>query len=371
MNVDHAPRRRSVARDRSYATHRGRPSSGNFFPLPPVVSLPRGENVTRLIVACQMALVLVGCAAPSPTVRLRAGYFAAQDFLPYLVIQDQGFDHQNGLQLDTRSYPGGAAALAAMAEGSLDIAGAVGTVPLLAAAERGLIPGAVVAVAANVFTDEQHRAVAVLTARAGRGWRDLSGARIAVNARDSITAAALVGRFRLEGVRDYTFVEIPFANMGLAVAGGNVAAAGMNEPFLTQSLARGDGVLLDWVMGGGTPFARAEVSAVVVGAELLRRDPQAIKAYLRAHLQAVRWINDNTGQARRVLARRLDLTRDVAERFNLLRWPEDARNDPALLEAMQPLLVEVGVLKAVIPARRLYDEALLEQVLAERRQARR
>jgi NitT/TauT family transport system substrate-binding protein len=243
-------------------------------------------------------------------------------------------------------------------------------VPLLTAAERGLIYSTVVPVAANVFTDERHRAVAVVAARAVRGWRDLNGARIAVNARDSITAAALVGRLRLEGVRDYVFVEIPFANMGLAVAGGNVAAAGMNEPFLTQSLARGDGVLLDWVMGGGMPFASAEVSAIVVSADLLRRDPPAAKAYLRAHLQAVRWINANTGQARRVIARRLDLTRDVAERFNLLRWPEDARNDPALLDAMQPLLIEIGALKTAIPARRLYDETLLDQVLAERQAGR-
>jgi hypothetical protein len=51
----------------------------------------------------------------------------------------------------------------------------------------------------------------------------------------------------------------------------------------------------------------------------------------------------------------------------MLSWPLDARNDPALLDAIQPLLVEIGTVKAPIPARQLYDETLLEEVLAEKR----
>ena len=53
--------------------------------------------------------------------------------------------------------------------------------------------------------------------------------------------------------------------------------------------------------------------------------------------------------------------------MQLLRWALDARNDPALLESVQSLLVEIGVLKARIPSNQLYDETLLEAVLAEKR----
>jgi NitT/TauT family transport system substrate-binding protein len=237
-----------------------------------------------------------------------------------------------------------------MVAGSLDVCPGVGTVPLMSAAERGLIPDALVAVAANNVADAHHRAVGVLAGASIRSWADLEGPRIAVNARDSIGAAALVGRLKLEGIDDYRLVEIPFANMGLAVAGANVAAASMSEPFFTQSLLRGDGRLLDWVMGGGAPFEQAPVTVIAVRAGFLRAAPDAVKAYLRAHLRAVRWLQAHRSEARHLLARRLDLTPEVGERFNLLRWPAHAPNDPALLDGMQPVLVQTGHLRAPIPA---------------------
>jgi ABC-type nitrate/sulfonate/bicarbonate transport system substrate-binding protein len=128
VNFDCAPRRRSVARDRSDAGPGVASRAEIFSPSRPEARHSLRKNAVRLVVAGQMALVLTGCAAPapSPTVKLRAGYFATQDFLPYLVIQDQGFDRAHGLQFDTRSYPGGAAALTAMAEGSLDVSGRSG-----------------------------------------------------------------------------------------------------------------------------------------------------------------------------------------------------------------------------------------------------
>lgn len=234
------------------------------------------------------------------------------------------------------------------------------------AAERGLVPGQVVVVAANNFSDPDHPGQGLL-ARAGvQGWKDLGGQQIAVPALKSISSAALAGRLAQERVEGWTPVEIPFANMGLAVAGGTVAAAVMSEPYLTQSLLRGDGRLLGWTVGG-PPLERMQFTMIAAGADLHRNKPHAIRALLRAHLQAVRWMRANPEGARRILARRLELALEVGQRIHVLRWPADARNDPALLDAMQPLLMQVGMLKAPIPARRLYDERLLDEVLAERR----
>ncbi len=329
-----------------------------------------GLGLRRSLIGCSLLLglaLLAGCgAAPPPPVTLRVCFYATQDFLPYFVMQEHGFAAQHGLRFEERSFPGGAAAIDAMVADSLDLCAGVGTVPLLAAADRGLIPGAIVAVAGTDFTDKEHLGAAVVAAPSVQSWKDLAGKRIAVNAKNSIAAGGLLGRLKLEGVNDFVLAEIPIANMGLAVAGGNVAAAAMYEPFVTQSLLRGDGKLLDWVVGGA-PFERAEFTAIVVRADLLRRNPQGVKAYLRAHLQAVGWLNANLGKARALHARRLGLSREVGEQAHLLRWPGDARNDPGLLDAMQPLLIEVGLLKTLIPAQRLYDETLLDQVLAEKR----
>jgi len=315
-----------------------------------------------------LAVALAACdgPAPAPPVTPRIGVFQTQDFLPYFVMQEQGFDKKNGLNFKESSFAGGAAVIDAMVAGDLDLGPAVGTVPLLVAAERGLIPDKVVPVATNDFADREHPGIGVVAAHAIQGWKDLEGKKIGTNVRGSINTVAMDVRLKQEGVKGYSFVETPFSNLGLAVAGGNVAAAAMSEPYLTQSLLRGDGKLLGWVVGG-PPFERMALASIVFSAEFRRRNPQGVKAFLRAHLAAVRWINDHPDQARLVLARRLNLSADVGRKINLLRWPLDARADPALLDQTQQVLLSAGLLKRPLDTRALHDETLLTEVLKEKR----
>ena len=325
-------------------------------------------NRNAWISVAVLVVALAGCdrQSPAPSVTLRIGVYPTQDFLPYFVMQEQGFDKKNGLKFEESPVPGGAAAIDAMAAGGIDMCPGVGIVPLLVAAERGLIPDKVVAVAANDFADPEHRGGAVIVARSVNSWKDLEGKKIGANARNSIGGAAIEARLKQEGVRASSFVEIPFSNQGLAVAGGNLAAASMNEPYLTQSLLRGDGKLLDWVIGG-PPLERTEFSTIVFSAEFRRRNPEGVKAFLRAHLAAVRWINDHREEARLVLARRLNLSAEVARKMNLLRWPLDARTDPALLDQTEQVLLRAGLLQRPVDTRRLHDETLLAEVLKETR----
>jgi NitT/TauT family transport system substrate-binding protein len=321
------------------------------------------------VMAVMLALVsLTACSRPTPTqqVTLRIGILRIQDDLPYFVMQEQGFAKQHGLQFVETVYRSGAATIEAMAAGAVDVGSDVGTVPILEAAERGLVPSIVVPVGATYFSDPEHPLSAVLVAPSVNSWKDLEGQQVAVNGKNTLSAAAIKGRVKHEGVQNATLVEISFADMGLAVAGGNVAAAVMWDPWLTQSLLRNDGKLLGWVIGG-PPFARIEVTMIIFRADFYRRNPQAVKAFLRAKLQAVAWISQHPDKARAILAKRLDLTQEVAQKVQLPHWSLDARHDPALLESMQPLLVEIGLLKAPIPVHQLYDETLLDEVLAEKR----
>jgi NitT/TauT family transport system substrate-binding protein len=320
------------------------------------------------VAALSTTLVLAACspATPPQQVTLRIGLLRIQDDLPYFVMQEQGFAKLQGLQLVETLYQSGAAIIEALVAGAVDVGADVGTVPVFSAAERGLVPGTVIAVGANYFIDPQHPSIAILAAPAISSWKDLKGLSLAVNGKNSLSAVAMKGRLLQEGIQDYTLVEISFANMGLAVAGGNIAAAVMSEPWLTQSRLRGDGTLLDWIIGG-PPFEHIEGAMILFRTDFHRQSPQAIKAFLRAHIEAVAWINRHPDEARAVLAKRLQLSHEVARQVQLPRWALDARNDPDLLERMQPLLVELGLLKAPISARHLYDETLLQEVLAEKR----
>jgi ABC-type nitrate/sulfonate/bicarbonate transport system substrate-binding protein len=144
------------------------------------------HSLSVVIVAALVELAtLAACSAPptpAPQFTLRVGFYPIQGYLPYFVMQEQGFDKQHGLQLVERTpYLGGAAVIEDMAAGNLEV-GIAGSVPVLSAAERGLIPGKVVAVAANNFADPDHPGVGALVAPSVNSWKDLKGQYIAVNA---------------------------------------------------------------------------------------------------------------------------------------------------------------------------------------------
>jgi NitT/TauT family transport system substrate-binding protein len=326
------------------------------------LTLPAIVAVALLLAAA----ALTGCEKSPPPVTLRIGVYPSSSLLPYYVAQEQGYDKKYGLQFHETVYPGAEGAIEAMLTGALDLSVSISTIPLLAAAERGLIPGKLVPVAANSFADPEHPAIGVLVAHSIRGWKDLEGKKIASNAPNSLSTAAAEIRLEHEGVRSYTFVQMPFSGLGPALAGGNVAAASMVEPYLTESLLRGDGKLLGWIVGGA-PFEQSPFAAIVFSAEFRRRNPEGVKAFLRAHLAAARWINDHPDEARLVLAKRLNLSAEVAKKVKLVRWPIDARSDPALLGETQQVLLRAGRIKRPVDTRALYDETLLTEVLKEKR----
>jgi ABC-type nitrate/sulfonate/bicarbonate transport system substrate-binding protein len=106
---------------------------------------------------------------------------------------------------------------------------------------------------------------------------------------------------------------------------------------------------------------------VIFSTGLHRNNPAAVKAFLRAQMQTVKWIDQNPEKARSILAKRLILGPEVAQKMKLPRFSLDCRNDPALLGSMQTVLINTGVLKAPIPINKLYDETLLNKVLSEKR----
>lgn len=315
-----------------------------------------------------MALSLAACAPAKPPQQftLRIGIFPTQGSLPVFVMQELGIDKKNGLDLTERSYQSAEMIIQDIAAGSLDMSSTVSSQAVISAAEKGLIPGTIIPIATSSFVNPEHPATGILAAHSITSWQNLKGQQIAVNAIKSINGAAITGRLKQEAVTDYTLLEIPIPNMGLSVAGGNVAAATMSEPFMTQSLLRKDGKLLGWIIGG-PPLEKVTFTMIISSTNLIKDNPQAVKAFLRAHLQAVNWIDKNDAEARKILVKRLDMSQEISQKIRLLYFPLNARIDLASLESIQPLLIDIGLLKAPIPASKLYDETLLNEVLKEKR----
>ena len=313
-------------------------------------------------------VLLAACTPPKPAQQftLRIGLVGTLSSLPYYVMRDQGFDKQNGLVIIETIRQSAGPIFNGIAEGSLDGSPSGGTISVLQATQDGIIPDKSTVVSANSFADPEHPITGVVVANSISNWKDLEGQYIGVPSKISMFAACVIARLLQEGVTNYTLVDISVSNTGLAIAGGNIAAGVMAEPYLTQSLLRKDGRLLDWIIGG-EPFEKMEYTANVFSTNSVRNNPGAVKAYLRAHMEACRWIEKNPDAARAILGKYLSLTPEVVKNVRMMHWPPDMCNDPALLESMQPVLIEAGLLKAPIPANQLYDETLLNKVLAEKR----
>lgn len=306
------------------------------------------------------------CTTPQPAPQndLRIGYIGTQSCLPYLVIKEKGLDRKYGFELIGTEYPSGEALNSDTIAGKLD-AGITGTVSVINAAETGLIPDKIISVAACNFVDIDHPYMGLLVSNSINSWQDLKGKQIATNAIYSPTTAAIKGRMQIEGVPDYRVVIISIPNMGLAVADETIDAAALVEPYLTQSLLRKDGKLLGWIVGG-PPFEKMEVTMLIFNSGYYRSNPQAVKAFLRAYLDALEWINEEPGEARLMIGRKMKLSEEVTQKILMMAFPPDGHNDPSILESMQQVLISTSMLKAPIPTGRLFDETLLNEVLQER-----
>jgi NitT/TauT family transport system substrate-binding protein len=302
-------------------------------------------------------------AGPVKTARI--GSYASLDHLPFLIMSRRGLDRKNGVSIQPTFFGGGAAILAALAADEID-AGITGTIPLLDASQKGWLKESLVDVAADSFTSPSHPTGAVLVTSSVTSWQELEGAYIALNSPVSLGGWAIIARLKREAVKKYSLVPYSFENQGLAVAGGNVQAAVMFEPYITQSLLRGDGKLLDWIVGG-PPLDNIEFSCLVFRRGFITQTPAAARGLLRAYVQATRWLLGHEREARAFLAQGLSVSVAVAEKMTLPEWRADCRNDPVLLSRMQETLLDMGFVKEVVPAQSLFDETLLNEVLSQLR----
>jgi NitT/TauT family transport system substrate-binding protein len=330
-----------------------RKCSGNASTLSPVL----------LLVCILVFFSVISCSRSEAPVSIRVGVTSSVDILPYLVIKDKGFNHEQGLRFEEKQFVGGAAIVDAMMKDQVDLAISNGSVVMISAADKGLVPAVVTPVASESVCDLQHPAMSLFVSKSITGFKQLQGQYIATNAKTSLGGIMIQGRLKKEGVTSYKLVEIPFPNQGLAVAGGNVAGATLLEPYLTQSLRRGDGHILDWLTGK-PPFERIPYTMICFRTGFLNTNPEAAVKYLRAYLKAVRWVQKNTRDARSLLARDLSIDEDVAQNMYLPDWPVDGKDDPALLLSLESEMKDLGLIHAVIPPEKLFDETFLDKALS-------
>lgn len=259
--------------------------------------------MTRILTLLTAALLATAAHAQSAaTVRL--GYFPNLTHAPALVGLERGtFQKALGnVKLDARSFVSGTTLMEAFAAGQLDLA-YVGPGPAINAATRGM-PLQMVAGASE--------AGAVLVARRDspiKTYKDLAGKRVAVpslgNTQD-ISLRHLLGEQGLRAQTDggnVNVTPIPPADVLAAFAANRVDAALVPEPWGAALEAQGHRLIGSektvW-RGGQYPS-----TILIVNTKFAQANPALVTAFLKAHADAVAFINKKPAAAQTAINNQL------------------------------------------------------------------
>jgi NitT/TauT family transport system substrate-binding protein len=244
-----------------------------------------------------LLLVLAGCGGSEPAKvtggTIKVGTLPIDAGAEAFYAKDKGFFERHGLKVDIQQFESGAAVAAAAQSGSIDV-GFSNVVSLATATERGL-PFRILAPAALYRSSAPTSVLMVAKDSPLRSARDLTGKVVAVDGLKNVTQVATQAWIDKTGGRSgaVKFLEVPFPEMGAALADHRVDAALIAEPALTAAKKDGARVLGNaydalgetWLIGGwfttsrwaemNPDVARRFVQAMAETARFANRDHQA------------------------------------------------------------------------------------------------
>ncbi|WP_034384789.1 ABC transporter substrate-binding protein [Deinococcus sp. YIM 77859] len=312
-----------------------------------------------------LAALLATAAHGQSATTVRLGFFPNLTHAPALVGLERGtFQKALGnVRLDAREFVSGTTLMEAFAAGQLDLA-YVGPGPAINGATRGM-PLQIVAGASE--------AGAVLIARKDSGiktYKDLAGKRVAVpslgNTQD-ISLRHLLGEQGLKAQTDggnVTVTPVPPADIAAAFAAKRVDATLVPEPW--GALLESQGHRL--VGNEKTVWREGEypTTIVIVNARFAQANPALVSAFLRAHADAVTFLNKNPAAAQRAVNSQLEkLTGQKLDLRVLQRAMTRTRFTTALraeaLNEYAQLNVEAGYARSVPDLQRFINTAFLKK----------
>jgi len=170
----------------------------------------------------------------------------------------------------------------------------------------------------------------------------LAGRKIAISSQGGIGELAIRSQLARAGVNitKDQYLSMPFADMPPALDRGDVDAAIMNEPFVTQAMRSG-GVrkLLSPFTGHTAGFP---TSGWIATKEFVERNPKTVAAFQRAMAKATADARQRNAVEAAVV-KYVQVPQDIAAQMTLPVYPD--RTDAGRLQRVVDLMVETGELR--------------------------
>lgn len=277
-------------------------------------------------------------AAAADAVAFRLGAMPIDPSAQAFYALDEGFFKSAGLDVAVTVLNNGSSIAAAAVSGSLDV-GFGSPSPVILARERGIAVRFLAPAAVYTGPIPNSRLV-VAKGSPIRTGADLGGKTIGVAGLHDLTQYSAQAWIDKTGgnAKAAQFVEVPYAEIGVALQLGRIAAGCVIEPFATaaknqtETIANlNDAVASSYLLAGW--FALET---------WLQKNGDVARRFVTAMRQSARWANGHQRESAAILMRYTKIEPAVAATMLRAHYDEGARVEPRLLQPVIDLLVKYG-----------------------------
>ncbi|MFC4535869.1 ABC transporter substrate-binding protein [Sphaerisporangium dianthi] len=268
---------------------------------------------------------------------------AIADHSAVYIAQKRGFFKEEGLTVKTELTPSTAATLPKLMNGSLDVA-ALAYFSIVSSQEAKAGDWRVVADAYQAGPDVID--LVVPKDSKIKSIKELAGKRISIAAPNSVGQLAVGATLKTAGIdiKSIQWVPLAFPEMPAKLLAGEIDAAWLPEPFLTN-IQRENGavVLADTMTGAMADFPIAGWAAT---AEWTKKYPKTMAAFQRAILKGQQVAASDRKAVEAVLPDYTQIKPDVAAVMKLGVFPTSL--NATRIQRVSDLMLEYGFLKGKV-----------------------
>ncbi|WP_067510460.1 ABC transporter substrate-binding protein [Actinoplanes sp. TFC3] len=310
----------------------------------------------RRMLTALVVLVLAGAAAGCSSSagpdssggvdRVKVGVIPIVDVAPIYLGQQRGFFGSRKIELSMESGQGGAVIVPGVVSGQFQFGFSNLTSLLIAQTKNVPVKAVAAGVASTGQAGKDFGGVAVRGDSPIKDAAGLAGQKIAVNTLKNIGDTTVRESVRKAGGDPATisFVEIPFANMPAAVQNGQVDAAWVVEPSLSQITAAG-GRVVAWNYVDAAP--ELTVAAYFTSTKLAADNPGLVKRFTEAITESLTYAGAHPDEVRAALATYTKIDPKLRETLTLPEWP--AQINRASVQALADLGARDGIFGTASP----------------------
>lgn len=277
---------------------------------------------------------------------VRVATIPISDLGAYFYAIEEGIFADHGLNVENSSAAGGAAGIAAMTGGEVDLV-YTNNVSVLLSASQGLPITIVCGANENVPTGDDDMAAFVVPSDV-TAPQDLVGTTVATNALNNINWLYMRVLLRESGVDPdaLEYVEVPFPEQAAGLLEGRIQGTLIPEPFKTQLLGEGANSLgFAYRAGEGNDNETTAIASFVATPQFAQENPETVQRFCEALGVAIAEIEqpDNRDAFLDAMAANTALERDQIEQITLATYTTDVPVDE--LEELGGYMVQEGLLE--------------------------